>query len=251
MRRKINPILQALLVVYHSLVFLPLGILITLICSAIIIIMLPIAGNAKWGSYPAMFWARALCAISLVRVKVEGQEHLDPKASYIFVANHQSLYDIPLVYGWLKNNFKWIIKKEFRKMPVMGYLCYRMGHIFIDRSNPMRAKQSLDQAKQNLKKGNTSIFLFPEGTRTRNGQVGRFKRGAFTIARDLHLPIVPVSIIGAYEALPKGLNCIIPGKIKIIFHQPIDTTHLTDDNLSEMVDNVREIVTKDVKTKRK
>jgi 1-acyl-sn-glycerol-3-phosphate acyltransferase len=251
MRRKINPILQALLVVYHSLVFLPLGILITLICSAIIIIMLPIAGNAKWGSYPAMFWARALCAISLVRIKVEGQEHLDPKASYIFVANHQSLYDIPLVYGWLKNNFKWIIKKEFRKMPVMGYLCYRMGHIFIDRSNPMRAKQSLDQAKQNLKKGNTSIFLFPEGTRTRNGQVGRFKRGAFTIARDLHLPIVPVSIIGAYEALPKGLNCIIPGKIKIIFHQPIDTTHLTDDNLSEMVDNVREIVTKDVKTKRK
>lgn len=251
MRRKINPILQALLIVYHSLVFLPLGILITLICSAIIIIMLPIAGNAKWGSYPAMFWARALCAISLVRVKVEGQEHLDPKASYIFVANHQSLYDIPLVYGWLKNNFKWIIKKEFRKMPVMGYLCYRMGHIFIDRSNPMRAKQSLDQAKQNLKKGNTSIFLFPEGTRTRNGQVGRFKRGAFTIARDLHLPIVPVSIIGAYEALPKGLNCIIPGKIKIIFHQPIDTTHLTDDNLSEMVDNVREIVTKDVKTKRK
>jgi 1-acyl-sn-glycerol-3-phosphate acyltransferase len=251
MRRKINPILQALLVVYHSLVFLPLGILITLICSAIIIIMLPIAGNAKWGSYPAMFWARALCAISLVRVKVEGQEHLDPKASYIFVANHQSLYDIPLVYGWLKNNFKWIIKKEFRKMPVMGYLCYRMGHIFIDRSNPMRAKQSLDLAKQNLKKGNTSIFLFPEGTRTRNGQVGRFKRGAFTIARDLHLPIVPVSIIGAYEALPKGLNCIIPDKIKIIFHQPIDTTHLTDDNLSEMVDNVREIVIQDVKTNRK
>ena len=251
MRRKINPILQALLVVYHSLVFLPLGILITLICSTIIIIMLPIAGNAKWGSYPAMFWARALCVISLVRVKIEGQEHLDPKASYIFVANHQSLYDIPLVYGWLKNNFKWIIKKEFRKMPVMGYLCYRMGHIFIDRSNPMRAKQSLDQAKQNLKKGNTSIFLFPEGTRTRNGQVGRFKRGAFTIARDLHLPIVPVSIIGAYEALPKGLNCIIPGKIKIIFHQPIDTTHLTDDNLSEMVDNVREIVIQDVKTNRK
>jgi 1-acyl-sn-glycerol-3-phosphate acyltransferase len=103
----------------------------------------------------------------------------------------------------------------------------------------MRAKQSLDQAKQNLKKGNTSIFLFPEGTRTRNGQVGRFKRGAFTIARDLHLPIVPVSIIGAYEALPKGLNCIIPGKIKIIFHQPIDTTHLTDENLNETIDQIR------------
>lgn len=239
MRRKINPILQALLVIYHSLVFLPLGILITLICSAIIIMMLPIAGNAKWGSYPAMFWARAVCYISLARVKVEGQEKIDSKASYIFVGNHQSLYDIPLVYGWLKNNFKWIIKKEFRKMPVMGYLCYRMGHIFIDRSNPMRAKQSLDQAKQSIIDGKSSIFLFPEGTRTRNGEVGRFKRGAFTIARDLHLPIVPVSIIGAYEALPKGLNCIIPDKIKIVFHEPIDTTHLTDENLNETIDQVR------------
>ena len=235
MRRKINPILQALLVIYHALVFLPLGILITVVCSSIIIIMLPIAGNAKWGSYPAMFWARAVCMISLVRVKIEGQEKLDPKASYIFVGNHQSLYDIPLVYGWLKNNFKWIIKKEFRKMPVMGYLCYRMGHIFIDRSNPMRAKQSIIDGK-------SSIFLFPEGTRTRTGEVGRFKRGAFTIARDIHLPIVPVSIIGAYEALPKGLNCIIPGKIKIVFHEPIDTSNLTDSNLNETIDKVRSVI---------
>ena len=242
MRPKINPILQALLVIYHVVIFLPLGILITIICSATIIIMLPIAGNAKWGSYPAMFWARALCITSLVRVKIEGQEHLDPKTSYIFVANHQSLYDMPLVYGWLKNNFKWIIKKEFRKMPVMGKTCELIGHIFIDRSNPIRAKHSLDQAKQSIIDGNCSIFLFPEGTRTRNGQVGRFKRGAFTIARDLHLPIVPVSIIGAYEVLPKGLNCIIPGLIKIRFHQPIDTTNLTDNNLNETIDQVRTII---------
>jgi 1-acyl-sn-glycerol-3-phosphate acyltransferase len=149
---------------------------------------------------------------------------------------------MPLAYGWLKNNFKWIIKKEFRKMPVMGYLCYRMGHIFIDRSNPMRAKQSLDLAKQNLKKGNTSIFLFPEGTRTRNGQVGRFKRGAFTIARDLHLPIIPVTISGAYNVLPKNGWFITPGKITMTIHQPIDTTHLNDDNLNETIDQVKNIV---------
>ena len=127
-------------------------------------------------------------------------------------------------------------------MPVMGYLCYRMGHIFIDRSNPMRAKQSLEQAKQSIIDGKSSIFLFPEGTRTRTGEVGRFKRGAFTIARDIHLPIVPVSIIGAYEALPKGLNCIIPGKIKIVFHEPIDTTNLTDNNLNETIDKVRSVI---------
>ncbi len=247
MRRKINPILQALLVIYHVVVFLPLGIFITFICSLIIIIILPIAGNAKWGSYPAIFWARALCIVSLVRTKVEGQENIDPKSSYIFVANHQSLYDMPLVYGYLKNNFKWIIKKEFRKMPIMGKTCELMGHIFIDRSNPMRAKHSLEEAKKRIINGNSSIFLFPEGTRTRNGQVGRFKRGAFTIARDLHLPIVPVTIIGAYEALPKGFNCIIPGTIRMIIHKPIDTTNLTDDNLNEMIDHIRNIIVENKK----
>ncbi len=239
MRRKINPILQLLVIIYHITIFLPLGILTTIICCGIVVIQLPIAGNAKWGNYPAKAWARILTILSLVRVKVRGTQNIDPNGSYIFVANHQSLFDMPLVYGWLKNNFKWIIKKEFRKMPIMGKTCELMGHIFIDRSNPMRAKQSLEQAKQSIIDGKSSVFLFPEGTRTRNGQVGRFKRGAFTIARDLHLPIVPVSIIGAYEALPKGFNCITPGVIRMVIHKPIDTTHLTDDNLNETIDLVR------------
>jgi 1-acyl-sn-glycerol-3-phosphate acyltransferase len=106
----------------------------------------------------------------------------------------------------------------------------------------MRAKQSLDIAKQNLKQGKSSVFIFPEGTRTRNGQIGRFKRGAFTIARDLHLPIVPITINGAFKALPKGLNYITPGTIEMIIHQPIDTTNLSDDNLNEIIDQVKNTI---------
>ena len=136
-------------------------------------------------------------------------------------------------------------------MPVMGYLCYRMGHIFIDRSNPMRAQKSLKEAEQRLLQGHNSIFLFPEGTRSANGKVGRFKRGAFTIARDLHFPIIPVSISGANNVLPKGGWHITPDTITMTIHQPIDTTNLNDENLNEMIDNVKEIVAKDVKTKRK
>ena len=247
MRRKINPILQLLAIIYHITIFLPLGIIVTIILCTITIIVLPFAGNTHWSNLPAIIWARTLCALSLVRVSVQGSENIDPKASYIFVANHQSLYDMPLVYGWLKNNFKWIIKKEFRKMPIMGKTCELMGHIFIDRSNPMRAKNSLDIAKQNLKQGNNSIFLFPEGTRTRNGQIGRFKRGAFTIARDLHLPIVPITINGAFNALPKGLNYIIPGTIEMIIHSPIDTTKLNDDNLNEMIYKIKTTIQSDLK----
>ena len=242
MRRKINPTLQLLAIIYHIVVFMPIAIIVTIITSISIILILPIAGNAHWGNIPAMIWSRILCTLSLVRVKVQGNENIDPKASYILVANHQSIYDIPLVYGWLNNNFKWIMKKELRRLPVIGKTCELMGHIFIDRSHPMRAKQSLESAKKNLKQGESSIFLFPEGTRTRNGKIQRFKRGAFTIARDLHLPIVPVTIIGAYDALPKGLNYITPGTIQMIIHSPIDTTHLNDENLNEMVDKVKNTI---------
>ena len=247
MRRKINPILQLLAIIYHITIFLPLGIIITIVCCGLTIIILPLFGNTHKGNIPAIIWAQALCTLSLVRIKVQGHENIDPKASYIFVANHQSLYDMPLVYGWLKNNFKWIIKKEFRKMPIMGKTCELMGHIFIDRSNPMRAKHSLDIAKQNLKQGNSSIFLFPEGTRTRNGQIGKFKRGAFTIARDLHLPIVPITINGAFNALPKGLNYITPGTIEMIIHSPIDTININDENLNELINQVKTIIQTDLK----
>ena len=247
MRRKINPILQLLAIIYHIAIFIPLGIIITIICCGLIVIILPFSSNSHWSNLPAIIWARILCTLSLVRVKVQGQENINSKTSYIFVANHQSLYDMPLVYGWLKNNFKWIIKKEFRKMPIMGKTCELMGHIFIDRTNPMRAKQSLDIAKQKLKQGNSSIFLFPEGTRTRNGQIGKFKRGAFTIARDLHLPIVPITINGAFNALPKGINYITPGSIEMIIHSPIDTTNLNDENLNEIVNQVKTIIQTDLK----
>lgn len=242
MRRKINPILQLLAIIYHITIFLPLGIIVTIVYCTITIIILPISGNAHWGNFPAIIWARTLCTLSLVRVKVHGKENIDSKGSYIFVANHQSIYDIPLVYGWLNNNFKWIMKKELRRLPFIGKTCEIMGHIFIDRSNPLRAKQSLDIAKQKLKQGNSSIFLFPEGTRTRNGQLLHFKRGAFTIARDLHLPIVPVTINGAFDAIPKGLNYITPGTIEMIIHSPIDTTNLNDENLNEMVNKVKNTI---------
>ena len=247
MQRRINPILQLLAIIYHITIFLPIAIIVTIICCTLIAILLPIAGNAKWGSYPAKIWAKTLTTLSLVRVKTHGTQNIDPNGSYIFVANHQSIYDIPLVYGWLDNNFKWIMKKELRRLPFIGKTCALMGHIFIDRSNPMRAKQSLEIAKQNLKQGNSSVFLFPEGTRTRNGQIGTFKRGAFTIARDLHLPIVPITINRAYDALPKGLHYITPGTIEMIIHQPIDTTNLSDDNLNDLIKQVKTIIQTNLK----
>ena len=247
MKRKFNP----LAIIYSVFIFTPLAIIISTIIFILIIVMTPIAGESKWGYYPGRVLGRIMCILALTRVKIIGNEHIAPSKSYIFVANHQSMFDIFLVYGYLNAKFKWIMKQELRKTPLLGKACESMGHIFVDRSSPMRAQKSLKEAQERLLQGHNSIFLFPEGTRSANGKLGRFKRGAFTIARDLHFPIIPVSISGAYDVLPKGGWHITPGQITMTIHQPIDTTNLTDDNLGEMVDNVRDIVAQGIKTKRK
>lgn len=238
MKRKINP----LAIIYSTFIFAPLAIIVSIIIFILIIIMTPIAGEKKWGYYPGRVLGRIMCILALTRIKVVGNENIDPKKSYIFVANHQSMFDIFLIYGYLNAKFKWIMKQEIRKTPLLGKACKSMGHIFVDRSSPMRAQKSLEAAKERLLQGNNSIFLFPEGTRSANGKIGRFKRGAFTIARDLHLPIIPVTITGAYNVFPKNSWYIIPGKITMTIHQPIDTTHLNDDNLNDMVDQVKNTV---------
>ena len=245
MKRKLNP----LAIIYSTFIFIPLASIATIITCLSIIIMTPIAGDAKWGYYPGRVWGRVMCAIALTRVKIKGNENIDPEKSYIFVANHQSMFDIFLIYGYLNAKFKWIMKMELRRTPLLGKACESMGHIFVDRSSPMRAQKSLEAAKSRLLQGNNSIFLFPEGTRSANGKIGRFKRGAFTIARDLHLPIIPVTISGAYNVLPKNGWYITPGTITMTIHQPIDTTNLNDDNLNETIDQVKNTVESALKTK--
>ena len=238
MKRKINPFA----LIYSTFIFAPLAIIVSTIIFILIIIMTPIAGEKKWGYYPGRVLGRIMCFLALTRIKIAGNENIDPNKSYIFVANHQSMFDIFLIYGYLNAKFKWIMKMELRRTPLLGKACESMGHIFVDRSSPMRAQKSLEAAKSRLLQGNNSIFLFPEGTRSANGKIGRFKRGAFTIARDLHLPIIPVTISGAYNVLPKNGWFITPGKITMTIHQPIDTTHLNDDNLNETIDQVKNIV---------
>ena len=238
MKRKINP----LAIIYSTFIFAPLAILISAIIFILIIIMTPIAGEKKWGYYPGRVLGRIMCFLALTRIKIIGNENINPDKSYIFVANHQSMFDIFLIYGYLNAKFKWIMKQEIRKTPLLGKACESMGHIFVDRSSPMRAQKSLEEAKDRLLQGSNSVFLFPEGTRSANGKIGRFKRGAFTIARDLHLPIIPVTISGAYNVLPKNGWYITPGKITMTIHQPIDTTNLSDDNLNEIIDQVKNTI---------
>lgn len=237
MKRRINPFV----LLYLLVIFLPLAIVATILTAIITIIMSTLFGDHKWGYYPAMVWSRVICALALIRVRIVGEENYDPNESYIFVANHQSILDIFLIYGWLDSRFKWIMKKEIRHIPLVGTACDAAGHIFIDRSNAIKAKHSIEKAEERLRNG-SSVVIFPEGSRTRNGEVGKFKRGAFSIAADLHLPVVPITIRGAFEALPTRSLYIKPGTIEMIIHKPIDTTNLTHDNLNDFIAQTRDII---------
>ncbi len=133
------------------------------------------------------------------------------------------------------------MKQEIRKIPLVGKACEAAGHIFIDRSNALKAKHSIEKAEERLRNG-SSVVIFPEGSRTRTGIIGKFKRGAFSIAADLHLPVVPITIRGAFDALPPHSLYMKPGCIEMIIHKPIDTTNLTHDNLNEFIAQTHDII---------
>lgn len=234
-----------LLFIYTIIIFVPILIITTIICGVATIIMIPIFGDNKWGYYPGKVWARIICYTSFVKIHTIGNENIETNKSYIFLANHQSTFDIFLIYGWLNNKFKWVMKKEIHNIPLVGKACEIMGHIFINRSSAIQAQKSLLLAEAKLKNGN-SIVIFPEGTRTKDGKLGKFKKGAFTIARDLHLPIVPITIKGAFEVMPYNKFFFKPGTIYMIIHKPIDTSNLTDKNLIQMIENVKLVINKDL-----
>ncbi len=179
-----------------------------------------VGGSRWWGYYPAKIWSRLFCIIMFVRVKVVGRENIDHSISYVFVANHQGAYDIFTVYGYLNHNFKWMMKKSLEKIPFVGYACKSAGHIMVDRSSASAIKHTMDSAKKRLRNG-MSLVVFPEGARTWTGKMRDFKRGAFKLALDFNLPIVPLTIDGSFKVLPRTSYNITPGKIILTIHPPI------------------------------
>ena len=232
-------------VLYEIFIFFPIFLIITIITAITTIIMSAIFGDVKWGYYPARWWSKITCAIAFIRIEVIGEELINEKQSYVFVANHQSIFDIFLIYGWLRSEFKWIMKKEIKKIPLVGKACEYAGHIFIDRTNNRAAARSIEAAAKRLK-GGVSVVIFPEGTRTYDGLIGKFRRGAFLLASDLNPPLVPITIKGAFEVLPRNTFLIHPGKISMVIHNPLNTESYNHDNINELINRTHEIIQNDL-----
>ncbi len=207
---------------YQLLVALPVLLIATVITCLATIVGCTLGNASFWGYWPAHVWSRLMCHIMLLPVHVEGRENLDAGQSYVFVANHQGPYDIFLVYGFLGRHFKWMMKKQLRNLPLVGKACESAGHIFVDKSGPKSIQHTYDNARRVLRDG-ASLVVFPEGARTFTGHMGIFRRGAFLLADELQLPVVPVTIDGTFDVLPrqKGFNFLTWHPLRLVIHKPI------------------------------
>jgi 1-acyl-sn-glycerol-3-phosphate acyltransferase len=228
------------LILYQIFIWAPLFLATTLITAITVIIGCTLGGERFFSFYPPVIWSKLTCLFTLCPVKVVGREKLNKKQSYIFISNHQGAYDIFLIFGHIGQPIKWVMKQSLRKIPFVGFACEKAGFIFVDNSSPQAAAKTIRFAEEKLKNG-ASIAIFPEGSRTRTGKMGTFKKGAYQMALDLKLPIVPITINGSYEVMPIGSYLIHPCKMELIIHDPIPMDGTYPENLRELAVKVREL----------
>ena len=187
----------------------------------------------------ARAWAGAILKTTGVRVHVSGLEHLQPGRSYVFAANHQSIYDIPIVFTSIPAQLRIVAKESLGRIPFMGWHLHRAGHLLVDRRNP---GADIVQKMARLVRDGSSLIVFPEGTRSVDGAVGRFKKGSFAVAVDARLPVVPVTITGSSHVMKKGQLMVRPGHVQLVVHRPVPTNGIARDQVLALAERVRATV---------
>ena len=235
-----------LLFVYRWSVVVPVLVVSTFLTASTCIVLSLVGLPRLANQVVARNWARLNAFVSLMEVEVEGADKVVPGESYVITANHRSLVDIYLLYGFSGLDVKWVMKKELRAIPIFGLACEKLGHVVVDRSNTAADLASMEVARTRFVKG-TSIIFFPEGTRSRNNTMLPFKKGAFRMALNLGASILPVSIHGTEKILPSDTTQLVPGKAVLKFHDPIPTTGLTDSDTSLLLERTRAVLVEALK----
>ncbi len=225
---------------YKWLFVLPAAVIITFLMGLIAIVT-GLALNQNAVNPVAVLWARLCCTIIPLRVRVRGAENYVKNGSYVIVANHQSMVDIPVLHAHLRLNIKWIMKKELGRIPVFGTACRQLGCITVDRQNHAAALESIENAKKRLP-DKASVVFFAEGTRSRDGRVMPFKKGAFRFARETGRPILPLTIRNSIRILPSDSLDLIPGTIDLIVHPPIHVLDNQGVSMDETIQLTRRII---------
>ncbi len=182
----------------------------------------------------AVAWAKIACFLVPININLAGKENFSSNKSYIIVVNHQSMVDIIVLHSTLGLKLKWIMKKELEKIPLFGYACKKLGCIYVDRFNHAAALTSMSEAQKNLSKSSSVIF-FPEGTRTRDGKLLDFKKGAFRFAMATGLPILPITIKDSMKILPSNSSDVSPGSINVIVHPSVNMENKTLEEIDKIL----------------
>jgi 1-acyl-sn-glycerol-3-phosphate acyltransferase len=229
--------------------FIPAISVYTIVLGTVSLVSTVFDRSGDFGHRCACAWSWLILKTTGVRVTVEGLERLDPSRSYVFAANHQSIYDIPIVFWSLPYQIRIIAKESLGRFPFLGWHLRRTGHMLVDRRHPNRAA-IFGRASKLMKEG-LSLIVFPEGTRSRDGRVASFKGGSFYLALEAELPVVPISIVGSRHVMLKGRLATCPGRVKLVVHEPIDTTGLAGGDpraARAFATRVREVIAPDAES---
>lgn len=186
-------------------------------------------------------WALMNMRLLGCELEVKGQSNIDADKPYVMMSNHQSHLDIWVMYSGMPTQFRWVMKQELRRIPIFGYACERMGHIYVQRGNRDNTRASMEEAARKIAAG-TSVVFFPEGTRSPDGCLQAFKSGGFRLAIQAKVPILPVSMTGSRRILPAKSWNYTPGKVRMVIHRPIPTIDLSDEDLDWLMDETRRAI---------
>ena len=220
------------------LIFLILN---TIIVCLTIIIISPFDKNGNTVHYIGKFWSLLNVFLSGTRLTIKGKEKINTNLTHIVMSNHQSLFDVWALIGKIPLQIRWIIKSEIRKIPIFGYTLERMGHIYVDRKNRTAAYISLETASRKIKKG-TSVIIFPEGTRSKDGHLLKFRMGGIIMALKSGVPILPITVNGSRFVLPKNTLALMPGKIEVVVGEVIDSSLYDENRKYELMEKIRSAI---------
>ena len=210
--------------IYQIVIALPIIIVLTLLTALTTSVGCILGNGHFWGYYPPVIWSKWVLGVLFLPVKVTGRENLKHGESYVFVSNHQGAFDIFLIFGHLHRNFKWMMKQQLRKIPAKTMATY-------------------DKARATLKNG-MSLVVFPEGSRTYDGRIGKFKRGAFMLADELQLPVVPLTINGSFDVMPRTSKWywVHRRRLTLTIHAPIYPQSQGAENVARLMEESRKVI---------
>lgn len=210
----------------------------TIVMAVLSLALWPFDRTGELQHWCARWWCRLVAWTIFARIHVHGAEHVQRGRPYVYMANHASLIDTPALFAYLPYQFRIMAKRSLFNVPFMGWHLRTAGHFPIDHGNPRKIATSLRRVIEGVKRGR-SLAVFPEGRRTHDGQLQPFEAGAFKIALKAGVPIVPVTIRGTFQMLPRTTLAPRPGRVDVIISEPIETTAYDDSMLPELIEKVR------------